>query len=98
MRTISSLLDEMNAPRRRCDLFFLSATGRARQGQWQEAATNYFSRLRGGPMILKPATGLHPCSCKPGTCKVYEQLRQRMLASFGKRRTRSPPKASSPIA
>jgi len=54
------------------------------QGQWQEAATNYFRSLAGRPDDFEASHWLAPVLVQTGDVQSYEQLRRRMLARFGK--------------
>jgi tetratricopeptide (TPR) repeat protein len=83
MRTISLLLDDMNAPGAAA-IYFSLGDWRARQGQWQEAATNYFRSLAGRPDDFEASHWLAPVLAQTGDAQSYEQLRRRMLARFGK--------------
>jgi tetratricopeptide (TPR) repeat protein len=82
MRTISSLLDDMNAPGAAA-IYLSLGDWRARQGQWQEAATNYFKSLAGRPDDFEASHWLAPVLMQTGDGQSYEQLRRRTLARFG---------------
>jgi hypothetical protein len=82
MGSVSSLLDEMNA-RGAAAICFSLGDWRARQGQWKEAATNYFKSLAGRPDDFETCHWLAPVLVQIGDAQRYDQLRQRMLARFG---------------
>ena len=82
MRTIPPLVDDMNAPGAAA-IYFSLGDWRARQGQWKEAATNYFKSLAGRPDDFEASHWLAPVLVQTGDMQSYEQLRRRMLARFG---------------
>ena len=82
MGSVSSLLDDMNAPGAAAICFSLG-DWRARQGQWKEAATNYFKSLAERPDDFETCHWLAPVLVQIGDAQRYDQLRRRMLARFG---------------
>jgi serine/threonine protein kinase/tetratricopeptide (TPR) repeat protein len=82
MRDVSSLLDDMNAPAAAA-IYFSLGDWRARQGQWKEAAANYFKSLAGRPDDFDACHWLAPVLVQIEDVQRYEQLRRRMLARFG---------------
>ena len=82
MDGVSSLLDDMNAPGAAA-IYFSLGDWRARQGQWMEAATNYFKSLAGRPDDFEACHRLAPVLVQIGDGPRYAQLRQQMLARFG---------------
>jgi hypothetical protein len=82
MRTMSPLLDEMNASNAAA-IYFSLGDWHARQAQWKEAATNYFTSIAGQPANFDAHDRLAPVLVQSGDIAAFEQLRRQMLFRFG---------------
>jgi eukaryotic-like serine/threonine-protein kinase len=82
MRTMSPLLDELNASNAaaiHCSL----GDWDGRLAQWQGAATNYFKSIAGQPANFEAYDRLAAVLVQSGEMAAFEQLRRQMLSGFG---------------
>jgi hypothetical protein len=82
MRTMSPLLDEMNASNAAA-IYYSLGDWLARHAQWKEAATNYFQSIAGQPATFDAYDRLAPVLVQSGDLAAFEQLRRQMLSRFG---------------
>jgi tetratricopeptide (TPR) repeat protein len=82
MRTMSPLLDEMNASNAAA-IYYSLGDWHARHAQWKEAATNYFQSIAGQPANFDAYDRLAPVLVQSGDLAAFEQLRRQMLSRFG---------------
>jgi tetratricopeptide (TPR) repeat protein len=82
MRTMSPLLDELNASNAAA-IYFSLGDWHARHAQWKEAATNYFQSIAGQPANFEAYDRLAPVLVQSGDLAAFEQLRRQMLSRFG---------------
>jgi len=81
MRTISPLLDEMNASNAAA-IYFSLGDWAGRQAQWKAAATNYLKSIAGQPANFDAYDKLAPVLVQGGDVRAFEQLRRQMLSRF----------------
>jgi hypothetical protein len=82
MRTISPLLDELNASTAAA-IYLSLGDWNARLAQWRAAATNYYTAIAGQPANFEAHDRLAPVLVQSGDLAAFEQLRRQMLARFG---------------